>query len=138
MCSSDLRTELIRQCANIGYDRIAGELAGGIDAWTAAGLPTASVELITAAAFNGPVLDVRSDDEYRAGHLPGARHVELTRLVECADAFTEPITVMCGHGERAATAASILARHGHRDVRIATAGPDDWAATTNQKLEIGP
>ena len=132
------RDELVRQCANIGYDRIAGELAGGISAWTAAGLPCASVELITVDALHGPILDVRSDDEYRAGHLPGARHVELTRLVECAEEFTGPITVMCGHGERAATAASVLERRGTGGVRIVTAGPDDWAAATKQALEIGP
>jgi hydroxyacylglutathione hydrolase len=132
------RVELIRQCANIGYDRIVGELAGGLDAWTAAGLPTASVDLIAAAALQGPVLDVRSDDEYRAGHLPGARHVELTRVADCGDEYTEPIAVMCGHGERAATAASILARYGNHNVRIVTAGPEDWAAATNQALEIGP
>jgi rhodanese-related sulfurtransferase len=131
------RVELIRQCANIGYDGIAGELAGGINTWTAARLPTHSVELITVDALHGPVLDVRSDDEYRAGHLPGAHHVELTRLVERADEFTDPITVMCGHGERAATAASILARRGTRGVRIVTAGPDEWAAATKQALEIG-
>jgi hydroxyacylglutathione hydrolase len=131
------RVELIRQCANIGYDRIAGELAGGIDAWIAAGLPTASVDLTTVDALQGPVLDVRSDDEYRAGHLPGARQIELTSLIACAHEFTGPITVMCGHGERAATAASILARQGNRDVRIVAAGPDDWAAATNQAWEIG-
>ena len=34
--------------------------------------------------------------------------------------------------------ASILARRGIGDVRIVTAGPDDWAAATNQSLEIGP
>ncbi|MEO5841752.1 MAG: rhodanese-like domain-containing protein [Acidimicrobiales bacterium] len=132
------RAELVRQCANIGYDHIVGELAGGIDTWIAAGLPTASFELITVDALHGPVLDVRSDNEYRAGHLRGARHVELTNLVDAADAYPDPITVMCGHGERAATAASIFARRGNRGIRIVIGGPDDWSTATNEPLVIGP
>src|SRR5206468_10792670 len=115
------RAELIRQCANIGYDRVAGELAGGIDAWIAAGLPTASVELIAVDALHGPVLDVRSNDEYEAGHLPGAHHVALTTVADADAQFADAVAVMCGHGERAATAASILARRGIRNVRIVTA-----------------
>ena len=39
-----------------------------------------------------------------------------------------PVTLMCGHGERAMTAASLLDRAGHRDVTVAVGGPDDWAA----------
>ena len=34
---------------------------------------------------------------------------------------------MCGHGERATGAASLLDRAGHRDVAVLDGGPDDWA-----------
>ncbi len=44
------RAELVRQCANIGYDNIAGELAGGIDAWRAADQPVATTRLMEAAS----------------------------------------------------------------------------------------
>ena len=40
--------------------------------------------------------------------------------------------------QRAATAASILAHHGNHTVSIVTGGPEDWAAATNQTLDIGP
>jgi rhodanese-related sulfurtransferase len=43
--------------------------------------------------------------------------------------------VMCGHGERAATAASLLRRAGHRQVSILCGGPGDWAELTGAALE---
>jgi glyoxylase-like metal-dependent hydrolase (beta-lactamase superfamily II)/rhodanese-related sulfurtransferase len=131
------RAELVRQCANIGYDRIAGELAGGTEAWRASGRPLRSLEVITAENVEAPVLDVRQAGEYEAGHLPGARHIELGTLPNPIEDLDRPLSVMCGHGERAATAASILARSGHDQVRIVTGGPDDWANVTGVPLERG-
>ena len=130
--------ELLRQCANVGYDRIAGELAGGFDAWADARLPVASVDVVAAEHVHGPVLDVRQTGEHQAGHVPGARNLELGSLANVAEKITEPVTVMCGHGQRAASAASILLRHGNTNVRIVTGGPDDWAATTGRPLDTGP
>jgi hydroxyacylglutathione hydrolase len=42
--------------------------------------------------------------------------------------------VMCGHGERAMTAASLLARAGHKDLRVALGGPKEWQRATGQAL----
>ena len=42
---------------------------------------------------------------------------------------------MCGHGERAMTAASLLARLGHRELAVAIGGPGDWAAARDHPLE---
>ena len=42
---------------------------------------------------------------------------------------------MCGHGERAATAASVLEAGGHRDISIAGLGVEEWAVRTGQTLE---
>ena len=44
------------------------------------------------------------------------------------------LTLMCGHGERAMTAASLLARQGRTDTAVAIGGPDDWAAATGKTL----
>ncbi|HEV3365599.1 MAG TPA: rhodanese-like domain-containing protein, partial [Acidimicrobiia bacterium] len=40
-----------------------------------------------------------------------------------------PVAVMCGHGERAATAASLHERAGRKDVAVVVGGPDDWASS---------
>jgi hydroxyacylglutathione hydrolase len=44
---------------------------------------------------------------------------------------------MCGHGERAAGAASLLERSGYRDLAIMVGGPEDWARVTGRGLETG-
>lgn len=132
------RAELVRQCANIGYDRVVGELAGGVEGWRASGRPLRSLEVVAAERVATPVLDVRQVGEYEAGHLPGARNIELGALPNRIDGLDGPLVVMCGHGERAATAASVLARAGHDRVRIVTGGPDDWAAAQRRALEVGP
>jgi rhodanese-related sulfurtransferase len=47
------------------------------------------------------------------------------------------LTVMCGHGERAMTGASLLARAGRSQVAVAVGGPDDWAAAHDRPLDAG-
>ena len=47
------------------------------------------------------------------------------------------ITVMCGHGERAMTGASLLEAAGHRGLSVLAGGPDDWSEATGAELETG-
>jgi rhodanese-related sulfurtransferase len=131
------RAEVVRQAHKIGHERLAGELAGGLAAWAAAGLPVRQIRLVPAAEAAGTVLDVRQDAEFVAGHLPGALHAELGSLDSAVIAAAGPLTVMCGHGERAMTAASILEAAGHRDLSVALGGPDDWAAASGRPLAAG-
>ncbi|MFI6677292.1 rhodanese-like domain-containing protein [Kribbella sp. NPDC050470] len=125
--------EVVWQAVKIGYDVPLGELAGGMAAWDG---PTLQTPLLTASEIGDHrVLDVRQDSEFHNGHVPGAVHVELGDLPDhVADLPTEPIVVMCGHGERAMTAASILRRHGHAAVRVLEGGVDDWTAATGKSL----
>lgn len=120
------RSELIRQARNIGYETILGELDGGIDAWRDAGRDLASIPVERLEGYGGIIVDVRQRNEYAAGHVPGALGVELGDLT-FGDLPQQPVAVMCGHGERAMTGASLLARSGRRDVTVLTGGPDDWA-----------
>lgn len=43
---------------------------------------------------------------------------------------------MCGHSERAATAASLPERAGHPEAAVAGGGPADWAAATGLSVEV--
>src|SRR5216683_1405844 len=130
------RDDVVRQALNVGYEYLAGELAGGIAAWQAAGLPVRRIPLVPAAAAGGMVVDVRQDAEFAAGHLPGARHAELGTLAGIPPE-PGPLTLMCGHGERAMTAASILAAAGREDLAVAVGGPADWAAVSGRSLQTG-
>ena len=46
------------------------------------------------------------------------------------------VDLLCGHGKRAMTAASILTNRGHRDVTVLDGGPDTWATATGRGLEV--
>jgi len=118
------RVDLVRQARNIGYEQLLGELEGGVDTWTSSGrrLEVTPIEPVQRVA--GSVVDVRQRREYEAGHLPGARNVELGSIAE-AELPPGPVAVMCGHGERAMTAASLLARQ-RGEVTVLTGGPDEW------------
>ena len=131
--------EIVWQAAKIGYDNVVGEVAGGIHAWRAAGAPVARVPLVHPEDLDGAdVLDIRQTAEFNAGHLPGAGHLELGDVAARATGLPmRPRVVMCGHGERAMGAASLLARAGHRQLAVLDGGPEDWAAATGRRLQIG-
>jgi hydroxyacylglutathione hydrolase len=131
--------EIVWPAINIGYERIAGELAGGVDAWQYAGGEVRATALRSPAEADGAVLDIRQDDEFRSGHLPDARHIELGELPRLAEAVADDHTlVMCGHGERAATGASLLERTGHRRLSIMVGGgAHEWSQATGRSLDTG-
>jgi rhodanese-related sulfurtransferase len=77
--------------------------------------PNALSEAIAAGAAPA-ILDVRSRDEYAAGHVRGAVNIpfnEVGRRVRELDAWRErPLIVYCGHGPRAWMAGVALRRNG--------------------------
>lgn len=88
------------------------------------------------------LVDVRQRAEFDSGHVRRATNVELGRLAE-GPALDEQLVadgtaVMCGHGERAMTAASLLERIGARDLAVIVGGPEQWSASSGQPLEVGP
>ncbi len=123
------RAELVRQCLKVGYEKIVGELEGGMAAWAAAGLPMSRTGLVTPGQLsdtNARILDVRQESEFVSKHVKTARHVELGSLPLRASEFLNGgSVVMCGHGERAMTGASLLERAGSDDVSVLVGGPED-------------
>jgi rhodanese-related sulfurtransferase len=75
------------------------------------------------------LLDVREDDEWAAGHAPGARHIPLGELSARAGEVPQDqlIYVICRSGARSGRAAQALAGAGWRAVNVA-GGMQDWAA----------
>src|SRR5439155_26133883 len=117
------RADVVRQARNVGYEQIVGELAGGVAAWRAASEELDTIALASVGEPRGTVVDVRQDTEYRTGHLPGAFHVELGSLRPHV-LPVGPLSLMCAHGERAMTGASLVARAGRRDLAVLTGRPD--------------
>lgn len=114
--------EAATQLFRIGYERLEGHLADGIDAWRAEGralasYPTLEVdellgELVRGQA--GDVVDVRQRTEWDAGHLDGTRHVFVGDVQDRLEEFRPdtPTTIVCASGYRSSMAASLLAREG--------------------------
>ena len=118
---------LAREARKIGYEHLLGVI--DINEWAG---PVEQTPLVDAARVDGRVVDVRQQSEFDAGHVADAQHVELGDMEEVD--LAGPVAVMCGHGERAMSAASVLQRRGISDVRVVTGGPDDWARATGRRL----
>jgi hydroxyacylglutathione hydrolase len=132
-------TEIVWHAYKIGYERLAGHVAGGMTAWCQAGQP--EVGTVFAAADRAPAapyLDVRQESEYTGGHVRGALNVELGVLAAHADEVPAGALVACGHGERAMTAASILERAGHTGLTVLAGSPADYAAAHDLPLVTEP
>jgi rhodanese-related sulfurtransferase len=97
-------------------------------AWLAANRPLATIALRQVSDDLGThLLDVRQDSEWSAGHLVGAEHLELGSLTRSAQLLPScPLTVYCGHGERAMTAASLLEAQAYRNLAVLDGGFEAW------------
>jgi rhodanese-related sulfurtransferase len=130
LVEDDQLLEALRLSRRIGYDRVLGWVDGGIDAWRAAGLPTGHMEVITPegastrAEAGATLLDVRQQGEWEADRIPGGLHVELGDII-AGDRPAGELISFCGHGERSATAASLLLRDG-RSVANMAGGFSAW------------
>jgi rhodanese-related sulfurtransferase len=87
---------------------------------------------VTPRAAAGTIVDVRQAEEFAHAHVPGAVNVELGSLAR-ASLPRVPITVMCGHGERAMSGASLLTTRGY-EVSVLDGGPGTWSAELGRAL----
>lgn len=106
-----------------GYNNFAGYLVGGMDAWDKAGCPLSRVgqmpvNELKEQAHELNIIDVRSPEEWSAGHIPEAEYHFLPTLEEeCKQLDPEtPTAVYCASGYRASIGCSILKRAGFSKV----------------------
>jgi hydroxyacylglutathione hydrolase len=133
-----LELEAAELLASVGL-RVQGFLAGGMTAWRSDGLPVDRLELIDATALaerleaaDPPlVLDVRDDDEFAEGRIPGSVHIPYADLPERLPELSRDraIAAVCSGGKRSGLAASILQREGFEDVvHVGHGGVGTWKA----------
>ncbi|MCB1187307.1 MBL fold metallo-hydrolase [bacterium] len=78
------------------------------------------------------VVDVRSADEFSAGHIPGAVNIETGTLVSGGFSLLDPERtqiLVCEGGVRAAVGASALGRNGFGNYGMLEGGMKAWRAT---------
>lgn len=125
---------VIEEARLVGFEHFAGVLDGGVDAWERSGLPLAHTRLEGgpaahhALAEGAVAVDVREEDEVRAGSVPGAIHIPLGELPHRTEEvpFDRPLVVYCASGQRASSAASILERAGRGPILNVLGGYNAW------------
>ncbi|MBL1320872.1 MAG: rhodanese-like domain-containing protein [Methylophaga sp.] len=79
---------------------------------------------------NAVIIDVRTQSEWDAGHIPGAIHIPLSEVKGRLDEFKafdgKEIVMQCRSGKRSAAAGKILLAAGYEDVSNLTGGIDAW------------
>ncbi len=125
--------EAVDQLVRIGFDRLAGVLAGGVEAWAASGRPLAEMPTVTATSLADElrsdrppvVVDVRDPIEWREeGRVEDAIELPLASIIagdHTALPAGVPITIACRSGSRAAIAAGLIEARGY-DVRVVDRG----------------
>lgn len=80
---------------------------------------------------NGVFVDVRTRDEYRAGHIAGAVHVlakeiKANNAAEIEKYKSDPIILVCKSGQTAIESANALAKAGFENVNVLKDGLISW------------
>ena len=118
---------MIQLLEAVGFRRIRGYLAGGLNAWRAAKLDVETTPALDTPGFaerikreEVVVLDVRDEAEWEAGHVQGSIHVPYQQLREGVPEeihnTDKPLAVACSGGIRSSLAASLLKRSGVENV----------------------
>lgn len=108
-----------------------GATAPAHEGWAAEEISPAQVRAQVAADPESLViLDVRSLDEYEAGHVPGAIHIPhdqlAARLAELEASKDKPIMAYCRSGKRAAKALEVLHEAGFTRLLHLTGDMPGW------------
>lgn len=77
---------------------------------------------------NVVILDVRTEEEYASGHIPGAMLLPLQQLQERMNELKKDETyiVVCRSGNRSAQASELLVKEGFTNIYNMTGGMNEW------------
>lgn len=130
--------EAVMRLGRIGFDNVAGYLKDGLRALEHHPEHMATLARITAAelaqslAGSQPpvVIDVRTEKEWQAGHVPGSRNIPLNHLRErlAEVPADQPVVVHCEGGYRSAIASSLLLAAGRQNISDLLGGYKAWQA----------
>ena len=141
---SRLVDQLARDLTGIGLDGLAGYFGPeALEIWHGA---TGGLQVIPDCTLSEvrdglqaqqvTLLDVRGEDEWRSGHVPGSINVPVAKLEQQADSFPRGrrVIVHCQSGARAAIAASVLRARGLSDVGVFAGGYAEWTAAGQPRV----
>ncbi|MWJ29160.1 rhodanese-like domain-containing protein [Halomonas sediminis] len=78
------------------------------------------------------VVDIREEKDFKAGHIAGARHLPQSklesRMSELEKLKSQPIILVCKHGQSAGAAQAKLTKAGFEHVHKLKGGMAQWQA----------
>jgi hydroxyacylglutathione hydrolase len=108
-------------------------------AWDNAGLPIVEIDQMTVHEVKQrcdklQIVDVRSPDEWKEGHIPKAKHMFLPELEKRSKELSKdrPVVVYCDSGYRASLGTSLLEQDGFEVHNV----PGSWQAWQNAKYPV--
>lgn len=132
--------DLTRKLMRIGMDNIYGYITNPSDY----NLSLQKVKIIDTDTFksylenkNIQKIDVRTENEYKSGHINGVENIALNTLEKNLDKINkkEPVIIHCQSGARAAIAYSILIKHGFENILNYSGGINDWMEKKNELVK---
>ena len=125
----------------LGFDDIAGFLAGGMLNWHMSGMESSAIRTLTVQELcrlldeGEPswILDVRSKSELlRDGKIDKAQHIPITALAKSLDEVPKDreVYIFCGSGMRSMVAASFLKARGWKGLSVILGGMAGWKSRT--------
>jgi hydroxyacylglutathione hydrolase len=134
--------ETITRLSRVGFDKVIGFLKGGFNSWVNADKKTDAVVTINADQFEkifekrkSPIVDVRKETEFNAGHIEGAINKPLAYINDWINEIcgNDYFFLHCAGGYRSMIAASILQARGCRNFTEITGG---FKAITSTKIPL--
>ncbi|HEX7445383.1 MAG TPA: rhodanese-like domain-containing protein, partial [Methanothrix sp.] len=130
----------IRILVRLGFDNIAGFLAGGMLNWHMSGRESASIRTTTVheicRQLEGDkkiwILDVRSESELeKDGPIEGSQHIPLTEIAARMNEIpkSRAVHVLCGSGMRSMVGASFLQARGWSNLAVILGGMAGWRSS---------
>lgn len=129
--------ESIVRLARVGIENVKGYLLGDVDEWSRAGLKVEKIKQVSVSQLKErldsgklQIVDVRRAPEYASGHVPAALNAALSglekHLRDLPLAKSGETAVICAGGYRSSAAASLLQKHGFKNLINVTGGTAAW------------
>lgn len=134
--------DLTRKLMRIGMDNVYGYIPDVYGLGLEIELQTA--DIIDIEEFesyidkgNVQIVDVRGENEYKAGHIKGADHVFVGTLPDNLDKVSRDkgVVVHCQSGDRATIAYSLLRKAGFDNVKNYSSGMKEWKEQGNETVK---
>lgn len=138
--------ETLVRLSRVGFDKIRGYLAGGFEAWLAAGEPVDMIIDVEADELvmdiphdpNLVIVDVRRESEFADGHLVNAQNLPLNEMNDVMNLAhfedNQNLYIHCAGGYRSVIAASLFKREGTHNLRNVLGGWNKIKEQENIKI----